>query len=144
MALKSASQGFQRLKPYNVLNFEDNFANAYRRCTKIRTIINGDAPVDLLSSYVNLSFTHLNKSIDDYGLIGAIWKHHNIVVSGPAGSGKSMFMKYLWISCFVQTRGKIPLFIELSLLNNVESDDFTSFLFHSCAFKQQKDSPSIR
>jgi predicted NACHT family NTPase len=138
-ALKSASKAFQDLKPYTVLNFEDNFAIAYRRCTKVKTIVNGDVPVDLLTSYVNLNFTNKNKTVDDYGLIEVIWDKRNIVVSGPAGCGKSMFMKYLWVACFVRSRGKIPLFIELRQLNDVDFEDLTTFLFHSCAFKQQKD-----
>ncbi len=73
-ALKSASRAFQALKPYEILNFEDNFTKAYQRCTKIRTIINGDTPIDLLENYVNLSFINQNKHIDDYGLIDKIWK----------------------------------------------------------------------
>jgi len=142
-ALKSASRSFQELRPYTVLNFEDNFAISFQRCTKIKTIVNGDVPIELLNSYVNLSFSCHNKTVDDYDLIDTIWEKRNIVISGPAGCGKSMFMKYLWISCFVQSRGKIRLFIELRQLNNIEVDDFIGFLFHSCAFKQQKNAKDL-
>ena len=142
-AAKSASRNFQLLRPYTVLNFEDHFTTAFRRCTKIKTIVSGDNPVDLLTNYVNLNFRNRDKTIDDYDLIDLMWKQRNVVVSGPAGCGKSMFMKYLWISCFVQTRGKIPLFIELRQFNNIESDDFITYLFHSCVSKQQKEAREL-
>jgi predicted NACHT family NTPase len=142
-AIKSASKSFQQLRPYTVLNFDDHFATAFRRCTKIKTIVSGDSPVDLLTNYVNLNFRNRDKTIDDYALIDLMWKQGNVVVSGPAGCGKSMFMKYLWISCFVHARDKIPLFIELRQLNNIESIDFVTYLFHSCLSKKQKEARDL-
>jgi predicted NACHT family NTPase len=93
--------------------------------------VNGDSPVDLLHSYVPLNFTHDKAFVDGYELIEQIRRKRNVVISGAAGSGKSMFMRYLWISCFVDSRGKIPLFIELRALNSLSKDDLLTFVFHT-------------
>ncbi len=131
-AIDAASKGFEKLQPYAALRFDEHFTKAYERCTKIKTMVTGDAPVDLLTNYVNLNFKSRDKIIDDYGVIESIWSKKKIVISGPAGCGKSMFMRYLWIACFIQSRGKIPLFLELGQLNSIESTDLLSFMYYSC------------
>jgi len=42
-----------------------------------------------------------------------------------------MFMRYLWLSLFVESHGRIPLFIELRNLNTVSQFDIEAYLFHS-------------
>lgn len=142
-AIDAASKGFQKLQPYAALSFDEHFTKAYERCTKIKTMVTGDAPVDLLTNYVNLNFKNRDKIIDDYGVIDAIWSKRKVVISGPAGCGKSMFMRYLWIACFIQSRGKIPLFLELRQLNSIESTDLLSFIYYSCLRNPPKEGRSL-
>lgn len=103
----------------------------FDRCTKIKTILNKDEPVNLLSQYVNLNFKCGNKTYDDYSVIDELRKRKRIIISGTAGGGKTIFMKYLWVSLFENPKGKIPIFIELRKLNEIKSDDLMSYIYHS-------------
>ena len=76
-----------------------------------------------LSQYVNLNFTCGNKVFDDFAVIEELRKRKKLIISGTAGGGKTIFMKYLWISLFENPKGKIPVFIELRKLNDVNTSD---------------------
>lgn len=42
-----------------------------------------------------------------------------------------MFMRYLWLSLFVDSGGRIPIFIELRNLNKITQADISPYLFHT-------------
>ncbi len=42
-----------------------------------------------------------------------------------------MFMRYLWIACSVEPRGKIPIYIELRKYNDITDGDFVTYIFNS-------------
>jgi predicted NACHT family NTPase len=127
-AVKAASAAFASSSPYKILTFDKHFQIAYERCTKVKTIVNGDRPIDLLQHYVNPSFKQRESILDEYEFIDAIWENRRVALIGAAGSGKSMFMRYFWIACSVEPRGKIPIYVELRKFNERTDQDFTSFL----------------
>jgi hypothetical protein len=111
--------------------FGPHLQATFDRCTKIKTLLNKDEPVDLLGQYVNLKFVCANRSYDDFGVLEELRKRKRLVISGTAGGGKTIFMKYLWISLFENPKGKVPVFIELRKLNDVQSDDLMLYVYHS-------------
>ncbi|HEY0331673.1 MAG TPA: NACHT domain-containing protein [Rhodopseudomonas sp.] len=115
----------------NGSSFEAHLRATFDRCTKIKTLLNRDEPVELLDQYVNLQFKCDEKTVDDYDVIDAVWKKRRVVVSGTGGGGKTIFMKYLWISLFENSRGRIPVFVELRRLNDVSIDKLDVFIYHS-------------
>ena len=117
-------------------SFEAHIKTTFERCTKVKTLLNRDEPVDLLSLYVNLQFQCGDKRVDDYDLIDEIPKRRKIVISGTGGGGKTMFMKYLWIAMFENPRGKIPVFVELRGLNDVTTDSLDLYVYHSIVESQ--------
>ena len=142
-AVAYASKSLKTRSPYPKLNFTAHIQYAYDRCTQVKTLVNPDRPVALLESYVNLSYQCGEHVIDEYDLIEEIFAKKRVVISSTGGGGKSMFMRYLWISCSVQPRGKIPLFIELRKINEFQNVDFNTFLFHSCASSTAGDAREI-
>jgi hypothetical protein len=53
---------------------------------------------------------------------------HPVVITGLAGSGKSMFMRYLTIKMF-ETEGRgVPLFVELRHINSMSKRDLLTFI----------------
>ena len=40
-------------------------------------------------------------------------------------------MRYLWLSLFVDSGGRIPIFIELRNLNKITQADISPYLFHT-------------
>jgi hypothetical protein len=111
-------------------SYNSHLEATFERCSKIKTLINPDEPEELLSLYVNTKFRCADRSIDDFDLIKETRAHGRTIISGTAGGGKTMFMKYLWISFFNSPHGRIPIFIELRRLNDIESDDILTFMFH--------------
>lgn len=95
-------------------NFEPHLKVTFARCTKVKTILNREEPADLLALYVGLQFKCGKINFDDFGVIDEIHSRKRVVISGTGGGGKTFFMKYFWLSVFENSRGKIPVFVELS------------------------------
>ncbi len=130
----AASKKFQSRKPFSQISFRNHFDYAYERCTKIKTIVNGDRPIDLLTNYESPDFSvgaASTKRMDEYAFIDQVWENRNTVLIGSAGAGKSMFMRYFWIACTVSPRNKIPIFIELRKFNEIKLVDFGIFVLTS-------------
>ncbi|PYE37211.1 NACHT domain-containing protein [Rhizobium sp. PP-F2F-G38] len=111
-------------------NLKNHFGVIFEKCTKIKTIIS-DKPTDFLSIYINQKFSSSENIIDQFDLIESIRRNNSYVISGTGGGGKSMFMRYLWLSYFEKSDGKIPFFLELRQLNNLTHTKLEDFIYHS-------------
>ncbi|WP_082482813.1 NACHT domain-containing protein [Methylobacterium sp. Leaf123] len=131
-ALGAASKEFSKKTPYKSLSFSKHFDFAFAKCKIMKTVFSGNRGVELLHNYVPPSFEIENQVFDEYEFIDEIWFRKKTALIGPAGSGKSMFLRYFWIACTVEPRGKIPLFIEFRDLNNRDFENVTDFIFHYC------------
>jgi hypothetical protein len=115
----------------SIADIDSHLKANYERCLKIKTILNRHEPVDLLAIYVGTNFVSGKKSYDHFDFIDALPKLRRIVVSGTGGGGKTVFMKYLWLSIFSGSYAKIPLFVELRKLNEISSDDLMVYVHRS-------------
>lgn len=134
-ALEKAGATFRDKHPYKKMNLKPYLEHTLEKCRRLKTIINADYPIDMLDFYVHLEFKvgEAKKNLDDYTVIDAIPDKKRAFIFGAAGSGKSMFMRYLWICYFVRPHGKIPLFIELRDLNTFDGDDLLAFIYSTIA-----------
>jgi NACHT domain len=112
-------------------SLRNHLNQTFERCTKIKTLLHRDEATNLLNLYVNLKFKCGDQVIDDYDLIDQIRARKKVVITGTGGEGKTVFMKYLWISLFENPRGKIPVFVELRRLNEFTSDKLDLYIYHS-------------
>jgi hypothetical protein len=116
-------------------HLKEHCERTYQRCIKIKTLLSRDEPVDMLQQYVNIKFRvkrrGKEKTIDDYDAITEIGQKGRATSVGTAGSGKTIFMRYLWISLFTGSDPHIPIFVELRRLNSMSTLDLESFIFHS-------------
>ena len=105
-------------------NFGDGYIallqDEINRVVATKTIINRDQPVDIREIYVPVELQHSRRTFTEKSL-----KDENIkrcIVTGIAGSGKSMFMKTRLLDQAknMGSSGSIPIFIELRNLNNIE------------------------
>ena len=110
----------------------DFLEKSYNRCANIKTLLSGDEPISLLSVYVHLSLKCNSEIILDDELISEIDRRRFVAIVGLAGSGKSMFMRYLTICRFNNPLGKIPLFVELRHLNKLKEPNLIEFIRTSC------------
>lgn len=120
---KLSNQFSEALQRYEKQTFD--------RCIKIKTLINRDTPIDILDIYVPVRFRNSSTVVDQFSLIEKLHDLKTVAISGTGGSGKSMFMKYLWLSLFEDNKGKIPIFLELRNYNDITFEDFLVFLFTS-------------
>ena len=84
--------------------------SSYNKCKYFKTILNPNEPLEVLSNYVNLGLSYKNKVRSDISVISELPSLRHVVVSGLAGSGKSMFMKYMTMSFFEGDREFVPRF----------------------------------
>lgn len=111
-------------------NLRDHFQVTFSKCTKIKTILN-DSPVDFLALYTDQNFKIENKILDQYDVVDLIKNGTSCCITGTGGGGKSMFVRYLWLSFLENSGGKIPFFLELRHLNSLSHDNLEDFIFHS-------------
>jgi NACHT domain len=108
------------------------FANTIKKCCWVKTlIINREGPTYLFDIYVHTRVSVRSKIVDDDDLIRELPSLKSVVVEGSGGSGKSMFMRYLFVSLCENTFGKLPIFIELRNMNTVSTKDLLAFMYHS-------------
>jgi predicted NACHT family NTPase len=123
-AIASLLHAFQKdLNPY--------LLSTLKRCSSVRTLLHRDQPVFLTSIYVKTYLKIGKRKIDDDYFIESLPKIENALIIGTAGSGKSFFLKYLFLALFELRRGKIPLFIELRQMNSMQTRDLILFMYHS-------------
>jgi hypothetical protein len=115
------------------IGFAPYLRTSYERCRSVKTLLSQDRPLALLDVYVHLYLECREQNLTDDALITNLASYRLLVVTGLAGCGKSMFMKYLTICRFENSHGIIPLFVELRQLNTLTSKNLLAYIHQSCA-----------
>lgn len=119
-------------------NILDKFiAASLYKCSKVKTLLNGEEPVDLADIYVRTFFHNKSGSIADASLLKKLQSENGAyVISGLAGSGKSMFMKHA-VCKFIDEmvyHQRVPLFIEVRDLDHSrDTEPLENQLFAYCS-----------
>jgi predicted NACHT family NTPase len=117
---------------------EPHLAITFERCSQIKTILNRSHPAQILDIYENARFKFGNESVDDYTLIENLHRHRNVIITGTGGGGKTIFMRYLWLSVFVNSQGRIPVFVELRRINEMSSTDLMTYVHRTIVDSRSK------
>ncbi|MEL6627998.1 MAG: NACHT domain-containing protein, partial [Bacteroidota bacterium] len=97
------------------------------KCSLVRTLYSKNKPMPLRDVYVRTRFTQGQRKFSDRDIINKFSSGRRIIIKGNGGSGKTIFLKHLWLSLFEQSSGRIPIFLELRRLNDLQSIDIASF-----------------
>jgi len=128
--IKSVSGGAAKFVDMLRMNFSDYLFSAIDRTSHVKTLLHRDAPVNLFSIYVETFLKSGSTVIRDEILIERCRKSASIFVIGSAGSGKTMFVRYLFLHLIEGGFGIIPIFVELRALNLPEyKDDLVQFMY---------------
>lgn len=97
--------------------FTDYLARSFERYSKVKTLLYRDRPVELKEHYVPVN---LGAGLNNFIRNSQIFNHFkkcrkNIVIGGP-GSGKSFFLKRLFVDLVESKSGIVPVFIEMRYL----------------------------
>lgn len=117
------------------IGFEEYLNTSYNKCRYFKTILNPQQPQLVLDRYVNVTLTCGRESVRDDDLLNSIQSRQRIVVTGLAGSGKSMFIKYITVRSFEYAPGYVPLFVELRHINALTEPNLLTFIRSSCTSK---------
>lgn len=113
-------------------NIEPHIRSVYTKCSKVKTLLNPNRPTDFLAIYNDQRFRCGKLEIDQFGLVERCRSANSrTIVSGTGGSGKSMFLKYLWISFFESSDGRIPIFVELRNINSFHTENIEAYLHYT-------------
>lgn len=103
-----------------------------KKCSYIRTpIINRDHSTYIYDIYVQTRLQLRKRTVSDDTFIASLSGKDSIIVSGNAGSGKSMFMRHLFLKLCNEKRSQIPLFFELRDINASEKKNLQEFLYYN-------------
>lgn len=83
------------------------------RCRKVKTLISRTDPIDIEEAYVAASFRVADSEFSEAELLRRACAGEQIIISGIAGSGKSMTMRYLYLQLCKSQGNLIPVFLEL-------------------------------
>lgn len=111
--------------------YEAYLRETHRKVSVFRSLVNPNQSISTAEHYVPAHFCPAAKNdveIEQEDLIASLRLPQRYVISGYAGYGKSMAMRYIALSLFENPIGKIPLFIELRALNRLGSPNLLAFI----------------
>ena len=115
------------------LGFSDFLQISFERCRSFKNILSRDVSLDLVDNYIHVTLSCGSEIVKDVDLIAAVESRKAIVITGLAGSGKSMFMRFLTVKRFIEPNGSIPLFVDLRRLNQSEHSNIKDFIREYCS-----------
>lgn len=115
------------------IGFAPYLNTSYERCRYVKTLLSQDRPIQVQDLYVQLNLDCGDDHLKDENLVQSLESYRHIMITGLAGCGKSMFMKYLTICRFENSRGMVPVFVELREMNELTTKNLLAFVHQSSA-----------
>jgi energy-coupling factor transporter ATP-binding protein EcfA2 len=110
------SAGRSEFKKLSV-DFESGFRTFlnrnFKKYSKIKTLLNPGSPLSLEAVYESPSLEIGDETIDEDAFLDLIAEGNFAVITGRGGSGKSVFLKHIFVRYYNEARGRVPFFVEL-------------------------------
>ena len=92
----------------------------YAKCETLKTLLNRNDPIALEDCFVAPDFKTRGESVSSDEFLGQVNQSGGkVVITGLAGSGKSVFLKYSFRSVIKKGHSYYPIFFELRSLNRL-------------------------
>ncbi|MDW3097264.1 MAG: NACHT domain-containing protein [Alphaproteobacteria bacterium] len=115
-----------------LVDFEAGFQNYLIRnvekCSSVKTLLYKSEPVDIAEAYVPPRFSISESEFSEKELRNFILDNKYLIVSGIAGTGKSMFMKNFIVESTKDISLGLPVFVELRYAYRSKSDTIKSYI----------------
>ena len=115
---------------YDVIKFElkkglpEYLAANYAKCETLKTLLNRNEPTALEDCFVAPDFNVKDETISSSNFLNQTNQSGGkVVITGLAGSGKSVFLKYSFRRVIQEGHSYYPIFFELRLLNRLSAKD---------------------
>ena len=127
---KPTSTIYKNTIPQIKIGYSKYVASCRDRFGKVKTLLYRHSPQPIDDFYVPAKFSLDDKIYTDTDILTRLPSVEPIVVTGMGGSGKTIFLRKLFLGLL--DRGeKIPLFLELRVLNNRVDRNLVSYLYDS-------------
>jgi NACHT domain len=139
-----AADSAGRLKKHLEVNFSDYFDNTIARCSNVTTLFDRSKPIPLASIYVRTRFEFSGMKVSDGVLRETILSLpardsvRIFLIIGPAGRGKTFFLRWLFLSLLENQEAKIPFYVELRGINLQPEVNLTKYLFDAITSRRAK------
>lgn len=102
-----------------------NYLSAnYAKCQTLKTLLNRNDPIPIEDCFVAPDFKIKDDIVSSEDILHLVNQTADkIVITGLAGSGKSVFLKYSFRNVIQQGYSYYPIFFELRSLNNLSARD---------------------
>lgn len=121
ISLKSVKDKFDEIKLILDKGLPKYLEANYAKCETLKTLLNRNDPVSLEECFVAPDFTSKGNTISSTDLLVKINQEgSNTLITGLAGSGKSVFLKYAFRQVIERGHTYYPIFFELRTLNRAE------------------------
>lgn len=97
--------------------YKEYIKTIFEKHSRIKSFFITNEPTYLYEFYVHLDLKYGKKIVENPGINNIIEISKFNIITGSAGSGKSIFMRHLLINSIID-KGKIPIFVELRQLNS--------------------------
>jgi energy-coupling factor transporter ATP-binding protein EcfA2 len=117
-----------RVSAFVGFGLRDLIAKQLHQIEYVKTFLSLDVPTRFIDTYVNLSLKQGKFQVrdDDVGMLADSYRR--VIVLGTAGSGKSMFMRYM-VHLLTHNSNRVPILIELRNYNSFSGSDFVDFIY---------------
>lgn len=115
------------LAAYIGYGLKDVVAKQLRQIEYVTTFLS-PVPTRFADTYVNLQLKQGKGEIRDEDVALGSEHYTRTIVLGTAGSGKSMFIRYM-AHVFAHNSNRVPILIELRNYNNFSGSDFIDFIY---------------
>lgn len=124
ISIKFAREKYDELRLILQKGLPDYLAANYSKCETLKTLLNRNDPIELDTCFVAPDFQVRDTkfSSDDFlNYVGP--SSRKAIITGLAGCGKSVFLKYSFRSVIEQGHSYYPIFFELRSLNRLEKNE---------------------
>jgi predicted NACHT family NTPase len=128
--LSIAKDQIQKIRLDWKVGFKKLSENQYAKCSRVKTLLYRYEPAELAKIYVPTTFSipKNDQNIVDRTLIANATEGKRYIISGLAGSGKSMFMRFLCLHLLTEAKAPFPIFLELRDLNAESEPSILNFI----------------
>lgn len=126
-----ASRASAKLAEALTMNLAPYYETTIARCSHIRTLISRDESISIDSIYVPTYLASERKTINEEEFIERIPRVKAMIVCGSGGSGKSIFMRHLFLSLAHGKSAALPILVELRGINALASPKILPYVYHS-------------
>jgi hypothetical protein len=109
--------------------FTEYSARLYERCSMVKTLLHRYQPINIDDIYIDANLVLGSKRISEVVFVRDIDKDFSkSIISGTAGSGKSLLLKHVAVRMCKEPKGQLPIFIELRHLNGLDNVGLIDFI----------------